>query len=217
MRSMWTRALEAAYSGLAPRARGVVLPGLPGHRQETKFEKPDPDKAHQLLEEAGVTSLELELRRLPDKDKATLAQVVQANLADIGITVNITTTDPGPFWNLGLEAQGDDWKDLQLYIHEFGDAPDPSQMTQWYISEQVGVWNWERWKDPEFDKLHYAALRESDPQKRGEMYIRMQEIMEDTGAYVWFAFKPAQKIYRDWMIPVIVPGDHPYTQWFKRA
>jgi hypothetical protein len=49
------------------------------------------------------------------------------------------------------------------------------------------------------------------------MYIRMQEIMEDTGAYVWFAFKPAQKIYRDWMIPVIVPGDHPYTQWFKRA
>ena len=30
-------------------------------------------------------------------------------------------------------------------------------------------------------------------------------------------FKPAQKIYRDWMIPYMVPGDHPYTQWFKKA
>jgi peptide/nickel transport system substrate-binding protein len=126
-------------------------------------------------------------------------------------------TDPGPFWNLGLESKGDDWKDLQLYILEYGDAPDPSQMTQWYIGEQVGVWNWERWKDAEFDKLHHAALQESDSKKRGEMYIRMQEIMEETGAYVWLAFKPAQKIYRDWMEPVIVPGDHPYLQWFKKV
>ncbi|MFM9844518.1 MAG: ABC transporter substrate-binding protein [Dongiaceae bacterium] len=210
-------ALDAAYSGLAPRARGIVLPGLPGHRQTTRFEKPDPDKARQLLQEAGVTGLEVELRSLPDNDKIVLAQVVQANLADVGIKVTIAPTDPGPFWNLGLESQGDDWKDLQLYIQEFGDAPDPSQMTQWYIGEQVGVWNWERWKDAEFDKLYYAALQESDSKKRGEMYIRMQEIMEETGAYVWFAFKPAQKIYRDWMEPVIVPGDHPYLQWFKKV
>jgi peptide/nickel transport system substrate-binding protein len=210
-------ALDAAYSGLAPRARGIVIPGLPGHRQTTKFEKPDPDKSRQLLQEAGVTGLELELKALPDTDKMTLAQVIQANLAEVGIKVNIVPTDAGPFWNLGLESEGDAWKDLQLYIHEFGDAPDPSQMTQWYIGEQVGIWNWERWKDAEFDKLQAAALQESDAQKRGEMYIRMQEIMEDTGAYVWLAFKPAQKIYRDWMEPVIVPGDHPYTQWFKKV
>jgi peptide/nickel transport system substrate-binding protein len=210
-------ALQAAYQGLAPRARGIVLPGLPGHRPTTKFEKPDPAKARQLLQEAGVSSLELELKALPDADKMALAQIVQTNLADVGITVKILPTDSGPFWNLGLESKGDDWKDLQLYIHEFGDAPDPSQMTQWYVSEQVGVWNWERWKDAEFDKLHYEALKVSDSEKRSEMYIRMQEIMEDTGAYVWFAFKPAQKIYRDWMEPVIVPGDHPYTQWFKKV
>ncbi len=210
-------ALDAAYGGLAPRARGIVLPGLPGHRDTTKFETPDLEKARQLIEEAGASGLELELKMLPDTDKKTLAQVVQANLGDIGINVIITPTDPGPFWNLGIEAEGDDWKDLQLYIHEFGDAPDSSQMTQWYVGEQVGVWNWERWKDAEFDKLHYAALQESDPEKRSEMYLRMQEIMEDTGAYVWFAFKPAQKIYRDWMEPVIVPGDHPYTQWFKKV
>jgi peptide/nickel transport system substrate-binding protein len=209
--------LTAAYNGLAPRARGIVLPGLPGHRDTTKFEKPNPDKARQLLQEAGVSGLELDLKTLPDTDKITMAQVIQANLEDVGIKVNVIPTDPGPFWNLGLESKGNDWKDLQLYIQEFGDSPDPSQMAQWYVGEQVGIWNWERWKDPEFDKLYAEALRESDPEKRGQMYIRMQEIMEDTGAYVWLAFKPAEKIYRDWMQPVIVPGDHPYTQWFKKA
>ena len=163
-------------------------------------------------------SLELELKALPDTDKMTLAQVVQANLADIGITVNIIPTDPGPFWNLGLESKGDDWKDLQLYIHEFGDAPDPSQMTQWYVSEQVGVWNWERWKDPEFDKLHYAGLAGERPGKsaarctsacrrswriRGLCLVRLQAGTEDLSRTGWS--------------PSSFPGDHPYTQWFKKA
>ncbi len=210
-------ALEAAYAGLAPRARGIVLPGLAGHRDTTKFESPDPDKAKALLQEAGVSDLELDLRTLPETDKVAMAQVIQANLADVGIKVNIVPTDAGPFWNLGIEKEGDDWKDLQLWIMEFGDAPDGSQMTQWYTGDQVGVWNWERWKDPEFDKLHAAAMVESDPAKRAEMYLRMQEIMEDTDAYVWLAFKPAEKIYRDWMVPYMVPGDHPYSQWFKKA
>jgi peptide/nickel transport system substrate-binding protein len=208
--------IEAAYQGHAPRAQGVVLPGLVGHRETTALEY-DPEKARQLLQEAGVTSLDLQLNVLPDTDKMTMAQVIQANLAEVGINVTVVPTDAGPFWNLGIESAGDEWKDLQLYIHEFGDAPDPSQMTQWYIGEQVGIWNWERWQDAEFDRLHHAALEESDAAKRDEMYLRMQEIMENTGAYVWLAFRPAHKVYRDWMVPVILPGDHPYTPWFEQA
>src|SRR3546814_3655948 len=72
----------------------------------------------------------------------------------------------------------------------YQDARDPSQQTQWYVSEQVGVWNWERWTDPEFDELHIAALAERDEAKRASMYLRMQDIMEATGAYVWIAHEP---------------------------
>lgn len=209
--------IAAAYGGLADRARGVVPPGLVGHRTTTAFERPDPERARALLEEAGVTGLALDLKILNEMEYMTAAQIIQANLAEVGVQINIIPLDPGPFWILGQEAEGDDWKDLQLWIMQFGDAPDPSQMTQWYVGEQVGVWNWERWRNEEFDGLHYAALAESDSQKRAEMYLRMQEIMEDTGAYVWLTFPNSKIIYRDHVEPAILPPDHLYLPWFKRA
>ena len=189
--------IDAAYAGISPRSRGVVPPGLIGHRTETKFEKPDADAARALVAEAGADGLTLELRTINRIDRIAAATVIQANLAEIGITVDVIPMDAGPFWNLGLETEGDDWKDLQLWLMRYADSPDPSQMVQWYIEDQVGVWNWERWKDAEFDKLYQEGLVETDEAKRHGIYIRMQEIMEDTGAYVWITHEPVGIIYRD--------------------
>jgi peptide/nickel transport system substrate-binding protein len=210
--------IDASYGGVPEaRARGIVPRGMVGHRTTTAFEKPDPDKARALLAEAGAEGLELELKILNETVNLSTAQIIQANLAEVGINVVITPLDSGPFWNLGLESEGEDWKDLQLWIMRYQDAPDPSQQTQWYVSDQVGVWNWERWKDPEFDELHVAALAERDSAKRAEMYLRMQDIMEATGAYVWIAHEPAVVMYRNTMVPSILPPDHPYVADFKPA
>src|SRR5690606_5598847 len=129
----------------------------------------DLDKARALLAEAGVDGLELELKILNSTLYVTSAQIIQANLAEVGINVTITPLDSGPFWNLGIEEAGDDWRDLQIWIMRYQDAPGPSQQTQWYVSDQVGVWNWERWRDPEFDELHRKALIERDENKRAAM------------------------------------------------
>ena len=51
-------------------------------------------------------------------------------------------------------------------------------MTQWYVDEQVGVWNWERFSPLELNELHVKAMSETDEQKRHEMYVTMQDIME---------------------------------------
>ena len=50
-----------------------------------------------------------------------------------------------------------------------GDLPDPSQMVQWHISDEVGVWNWERWTDPGYDELYAAGLGETDEATRHEI------------------------------------------------
>jgi len=189
--------IEGAWGGVPTRARGVVTPGLIGYREETKFEKANPDKARELLAEAGVDGLKIQLKTINLADRMAAAQIIQANLADVGIELEIIPMDPGPFWNLGLESEGDDWKDLQLWIMQYGDSPDPSQMTQWYVSGQKGIWNWERWTDQEYDDLFTAGLAETDPAKRNEIYLRMQEIMEDTGAYVWLMFPPLGILRRD--------------------
>jgi peptide/nickel transport system substrate-binding protein len=131
--------------------------------------------------------------------------VIQANLAEIGITVEILSYEGSTFWNLGLESEGEDWKNLQLYLGQFTSLSDPYLNTQWFTPEQVGVWNWERWNSAEFGDLHKKALGETDPKKRAAMYVKMQDLMEDSGAYVFIAHEPDAAIYRGAIAPALRP------------
>ena len=204
--------LEAAYGGVAPKSYGIVPPGLIGKRNESKFSY-DPAKARELLQAAGVSNLSLTLQTLNLQDRVTAAQIIQANLADVGITVEVIPLDSGPFWNLGQESKGEAWKDLQLWIMRYGGSPDPFDHFQWFVRDQMGVWNWERWSDDEFEELYARGIEESDVAERNRIYLRMGEIMEDTGAYVWLTHEPRGHMYRDWLEPGLDPaGQADFTQ-----
>jgi len=208
--------ITAAYEGLAKRAYGFVTPGVLGRRETTKIDL-NPDKSRALLKDAGVSGLTLELRTLSLQDRMAAAQIIQANLQDVGITVKIIPVDSGPFWDMGQESKGNQWKDLQLWLMRFGSVPDPYDQAQWYVKDQIGKWNWERWSDPEFEELFKKGMTEQDPAKRAAIYVRMQEIMEDTGAYVWICNEPIIFVYRDWLVPDISPNGDQNLMNYKRA
>jgi peptide/nickel transport system substrate-binding protein len=123
------------------------------------------------------------------------AQIIQANLAAVGVTLEVIPLESGPYWEMGTETAGDTWKDLQLWTMRFAATPDPYEATQWFVSSQVGIWNWERWTNPEYDSLHEQGIAESDPARREEIYLRMQDIMEETGAYVWICHEPESYVH----------------------
>ncbi len=182
--------LAGAYSSTTKKSNGVICPGLLGQRDSTKYYNYDPAKAKALLAEAGVSGLELTLRTLNKQERMLTAQIIQANLAAIGVTLNVLPQDSGPFWEMGQEKKGDTWKDLELWLMRFGTTPDPYEAMQWFVSSQVGIWNWERWTDKEFDKLYDQGIAETDDAKRAAIYKNMQDIMEETGAYVWINHEP---------------------------
>jgi peptide/nickel transport system substrate-binding protein len=208
--------LQAAYAGIAPKAFGVIPIGVLGHRDSSKYSY-KPDEARALLKDAGVTNLSLELKTLNQTDRLAAAQVIQANLADVGVEVKIIPLDSGPFWNLGLESKGDDWKNLQLWIMQYRTSPDPADAIQWFLKDQVGVWNWERWSDPEFEDLWKKGLVETDTTKRATAYVRMQEIMEDTGAYLWLTFNPMYYVHAETVKPGFDPGDEVRAELCAKA
>lgn len=189
--------LQGAYGGATEKSYGIICPGLIGERNETKYYTYDPEKARELLAEAGVDNLSLTLRTLNTQERILTAQIIQANLQQIGIKVEILPLDSGPFWELGVESAGDTWKDLELWLMRFGTQPDPYEAAQWFVSEQVGVWNWERWTSEEYDRLYEEGLATTDEERRNEIYLRMQDIMEETGAYVWINHEPETFIHRD--------------------
>lgn len=208
--------LEAAYAGASPKATGIVPPGMIGHRESAAYSH-NIDEAKALMAEAGVSGLELELTTLPLQDRIVAAQIIQTNLAEIGITVKIKEVDEGVFWDLGLEEKGEAWKSLEIWLMRYAMSPDPHDGIQWFVGEQVGVWNWERWKDPEFDKLFADGQVETDVGKRDQIYKRMQEIMENTGAYVWITHEPYIYLYRDSFVPAFDPAGNQDITRFKWA
>jgi peptide/nickel transport system substrate-binding protein len=58
----------------------------------------------------------------------------------------------------------------------------------------------------EFDNLHYAALKEIDTDKRASMYYRMQEVMDESGGFLWIMHPPSVILYRDTIVPGLYPN-----------
>ncbi len=211
--------LQGAYYGLAPRATGIVPPGLLGHREKNNIAGPDRAKAKQLLTEAGYPNgLKAVVTIENNTDMLTIAQLLQGQLAEVGIELEINPLDSGQFWIQGMESEGEYWKTLQMTINNWGWAPEPSGTTMWFVPEQVGVWNWERWNSPEFGELHKKALQELDAEKRAQMYVRMQDLMEESGAYLMLTPGINPLLFRDTIVPGHSPdGRRLMLQHFRRA
>ncbi len=206
--------IDGAYSGTAEPSYGIVSPGLVGRRTAAGYEF-DPVKARELLAEAGASGLNLTLRTLNAQERMLAAQIIQANLGAIGINVEIIPLDSGPFWEMGQESKGDTWKDLELWIMRYGSGPDPYEPFQWFLRDQVGIWNWERWSSDEFEDLFTKLVAETVPEKRAEIAFRMQEIMEETGGYVWLTHEPEVYIHRADIDARFAPSGEMLLPYFK--
>jgi peptide/nickel transport system substrate-binding protein len=208
--------LEAAYFGAAAPATGIIAPGLIGHREKVLYGY-DPDKARELLAKAGMESFDCNIVLLNKSTNVTMAQAIQANLADVGINLTINPHDSGTFWTLGDEASGDTWKTIQLMLNRFSMQPDPAFATEWFTPDQVGVWNWERWRNEEFGELEEKAKVELDNAKRNEMYTHMQDLMEEGGCYVFLTHEATGVAYRDTIVPGLMPNGAPIFNSFKSS
>ena len=175
---------DGAYFGAATVSTGIIAPGLEGY-WDVERPNPDREKARQLLAEAGFPSgFDTHITVLNSDAQVAACQIIQAQLAQIGVNVEVRKYEGGTFWNLGLEVKGDDWKDLQLIFQQWTSSPDPNRATQWFTTAGVGDWNWERWRSDEYTRLNEEAFTSVDANERDMMYQRMMQVMWEDAAYV---------------------------------
>jgi len=207
--------VDAAYFGAASVGNGIIAPGFPGSRSGVTYDY-DPDKARALLKQEGATNLVVTLDILNQTERLTAAQAIQANLAEVGIDCEIKQNDSGTFWTLGSK-DGDYWNKLQLHLQRFSMKPDPSWATVWFTPEQVGVWNWERFNNAEYKALHEQGLVTSDYAKRDEIYRKMQNLMDESGCYVFLTHEVVGAIHRDSVRPGLKPNGESLLSEFMPA
>ncbi len=211
--------VDAAYFGFAEVANGNVPSGLLGHREKSFLpDKPDYVGAKKLLAEAGYPNgIDLTLDILNKSTYSTIAQVIQATLAPAGVRVQINIHDSGAFWVLGSEKDSDRWKSIQLIVGRFSSVPDPSYYTRWHLTSQVGIWNWERFSNEEYDRLDKAALGETDQAKRAAMYVRMQDLLEESGCITFITNEVAAVAIRNTIKATLRPDGLPLLRTFSKA
>ncbi len=200
--------IAAAYNGAVEPAYSLEAPGILGFWKDAPKRERDVEGAKRLLGEAGQgggfsTRLTVLNKAVP---QATAA-VVQANLAEIGIDVQIDALDGGAYWAYG---ENDASKDLELVLVEYRGKFDPGFQTQWFTADQIGTWNWQRWNSKEFDDLHARGNIEPDPKKREQIYIDAQKLMDDSAAFVWITHNAYTFAYKDALKPGILPNGN---QW----
>ena len=140
----------------------------------------DLDKAKALLEEAGVADgLEMDLMVVSsDNQSVTDAQVIAANLADIGITVNIRQLDVSTW--LADQADGN----FDAYLWSWIGNLDPSDF--YYAQHHSGGgFNAQGYSNPEVDQLLDAAAIETDQAARKALYDDAAKLIVDDASYVY--------------------------------
>ena len=213
-----TMIMEAAYFGAAEPSTGIIAPGLPGHRESSLVPPAqDLERAKALLAESGMEGTTLTIDVLNKQEWATAAQIIQANLGQIGIPLEIKLHEAATFFALGDESAGESWKDIELVLNRFSMTPDPYYATSWFTCEQRGTWNWERFCSEEFDRLHREATAVSDEAERAAMYRKAQDLMEESGAYRFLTHEATAVVYRDSIAPALRPDGLPLLRYFKPA
>jgi peptide/nickel transport system substrate-binding protein len=196
--------LAGAYGGLYPRANALLAPGLIGYWKDAPAYKRDVDAAKKLLADAGLADgFKTKLTILSKPETQAVAAIVQANLAEVGIEVEIEALEAAAYWALGEKNAS---ASLELSLINYRGKFDPSFQTQWFTSDQVGSWNWQRWKSKEFDDLHALGAKTVDKEERAKIYIKAQQLQDESAAFIWITHNLYTFASRDWLKPGVLPN-----------
>ncbi|HLR52351.1 MAG TPA: peptide-binding protein [Candidatus Avamphibacillus sp.] len=160
----------------------------------------DPDKAEEILDEAGYELGDDGFRTDPDGNEWVLnmdyptgnelreraAPLIQDYLEDVGIKVNLRQPKEMSAYVPELTDDDTDW-DLYLIGWSLGSG-DPDPLGLWGIKD---AYNFSRWNNPESDELLYKAIEAPDAFEqdfRAETYTEWQQLFsEDLPALLLFA------------------------------
>jgi peptide/nickel transport system substrate-binding protein len=142
--------------------------------------KRDVDAAKAKLAEAGQPNLRVEMILPAAEPYRTVAQVLQASLAEAGITVQIKQLESSQFLE-ALKA-----KDGQLALDAIGARNDPDGFFSGNFKAD-SAFNFAGFNDPQFEKSLAEGLQLTDQEKRRALYLAAeQRLLEELPGIVLY-------------------------------
>ena len=166
--------IDSILFGKGQVAKSIVNPKIWGSSEERIEWHYDLEEARKIIKEKGLEGTELSLWVSDNPTRVQVAQIVQANLKEIGLNVKINALEWGTF--LQKTAMGE--HDLLLTTWFIG-APDADTILRSLIySKSAGSGgNRSFYQDQAIDEKLEAAAQSFNPQERLRLYSDIQEIV----------------------------------------
>lgn len=190
--------IDSVLFGAAEIMDAPMAPNLFGYCALQPYEY-NPEKAKALLADAGYEGLELDFisptgRYVQDFQAS---QAIAGYLDEIGVKTSVSTMD----WPSYVGAITTPPEENQLDLHFLGWAPgflDASQQMVFYdsafaVPNGLGTMFY---GNPEVDELSQAAVRESDPEKRKELYCQAAQIVWEDAPLLFLWVQRFPIVYR---------------------
>ncbi|MBA5206277.1 peptide ABC transporter substrate-binding protein SapA [Pectobacterium aroidearum] len=175
------RLMQSIYYGTAETAASILPRASWAYDNESQITEYNPQKARQILQDLGLTNLNLRLW-VPSASQSynpsplKTAELIQADLAQIGVTVTIVPVE-GRFQEARLMELSHD-----LTLAGWAtDSNDPDSFFRPLLSCAAirSQSNYAHWCDPTFDEVLQNALSSQQLSKRIDYYQQAQRILAE--------------------------------------
>lgn len=189
--------LDVIYRNQAASAKNPIPPTMWSYQKSTVENKFDIEKAKKLLAEVGLKDgFETELWTLPVSraylpNGKKLGEMVQADLAKVGIKVKLVTFD----WPTYLE-KSKKGEHQMIQFGWMGDNGDPDNFMNVLLgcSAVKAGSNYARWCHKEFDTLLQNAKEDSSQKNRTGFYQKAQNIFSEQKPWYPIAHAKQSKV-----------------------
>lgn len=174
--------LQAVYFGQAEEANSVLPPNSWGYNPDGQHSDFDLVKAKQLLDEAGypngfsIDIWAMPVQRLYNPNALKMAELLQADLAKIGVSANIVSYEWNTFRRKLRAGEHD-----SVLIGWTADNADPDNFLRPLLScaSAISGSNRTNWCDSHYDQLIADAVLTADVAKRRELYFLAQDYVAE--------------------------------------
>jgi ABC-type transport system substrate-binding protein len=197
--------------GTATIAHGILPPGMVGRDDQLAPYPYDPERAKQLLAEAGYPDgFELDYVTLAGDEPRKLASSLQADLAKVGVRLNITAMS----FSTWQAAVGTRTGPALSFTSWTQDYPDPASFVDVrfhsrMISER-GSLNDSFYANAQVDALIDLARAELDPARRATQYQQLERLLYDDAPWIWGYHRVAIEVVQPY-----VAGYSPHPVWLR--
>ena len=178
--------VDTVTFGVGKVARSYVPEGALYHNKDNLLRPYDPEKAKQMLKDAGAEGLAINhVVNAGDTVDEQIAILVQQQLAKVGVTLNIQKLDPSTTWQTEVDGNFD-----TAVNYWTNDIIDPDQKTTFVLGHDANMNYMTRYKNDKVKDLVAAARIEADPAKREAMYVEIQTIAKADAHWIDLYYSP---------------------------